>query len=92
MIFAIRIYIGTDTSINFWIQLQGIRAGDSQRVDWYTPTGTYWFSFGNTMQADYWYYYFWTYINVPHDSLAGRWNAKYYINNQLVANEYVQVA
>ena len=77
-------YTYSDTAINFWVQLQGIRLNDLQRVDWYTPTGSLWFSYSYTAPQDYWYYYFWTYIHIPNDSLAGKWSAKYYINNQLV--------
>jgi murein DD-endopeptidase len=85
------IYTHSDTAINFWIQLQGMRAGDVQRVDWYTPSGTFWFSYSYTTPQDYWYAYFWTYINIPPDTTAGLWNAKYYINNQLTADEHVMV-
>ncbi len=77
-------YTLLDTAVNYWVQLQGVRKNDVQRVDWYTPTGSYWFSFSYTTPQDYWYYYFWTYINMPNDSLAGKWNAKYYVNNQFV--------
>lgn len=77
-------YTKIDTSINYWIQLQGVRKGDVQRVDWYTPKGQFWFTFSYTTPQDYWYYYFWTYINMPDDSLAGKWNARYYVNNNLI--------
>lgn len=85
-------YTKSDTAVSFWIQLQGVRKGDVQRVDWYTPKGQYWFSFSHTTPQDYWHYYFWTYINMPDDSLAGLWEARYFINNQLVTKRHFYVS
>ncbi|RYE25372.1 MAG: T9SS type A sorting domain-containing protein [Sphingobacteriales bacterium] len=85
------IYTHSDTAINFWIQTQGVHTGDVQRVDWYTPNATFWYSYSYTTPADYWYSYFWTYINIPPDTLAGTWSAQYFVNNMPVTTEYVNV-
>ncbi len=76
------IYIDKDTAVNVWVQLQGIRKGDTQRVDWYDTSGNMFFTFSYTTPQDYWYYYFWSYINVPPEHTWGKhYNVKYYINN-----------
>ncbi|MBS1773684.1 MAG: peptidoglycan DD-metalloendopeptidase family protein [Bacteroidetes bacterium] len=83
-------YINQDTTVCFWIQMQGIHANDSQRVDWYDNNGAFWFTYTYKATNDGWYYYYWTYINMPKS--PGTWTAKYYINNQFIAqrNFYVQ--
>ena len=76
--------VGIDTTVNFWIQMQGLHAGDSLRTDWYTPGGTYWFSYTYVQDSDAWYNYYWTYINMP--DTIGKWTTRFYINNNLVAS------
>lgn len=71
-----------DTAVNFWIQLQGIRQGDTQRVDWYDTSGALYFTYTYITPQDYWYYFYWSYINVPPLHSAGKnYTVKYYINN-----------
>lgn len=75
-------YVGLDTDVNFWIQMQGVRLADSQRVDWYTPAGVLWYSFTYHNTEDWWYDYFWTYIAMP--TISGTWHAQYSVNNILI--------
>lgn len=77
-------YAGLDDTVNFWIQVQGLRTGDSLRTDWYSPGGTYWFSYTSVQPSDTWYYYYWTYIYTP--DTPGVWTTKFYVNNDSVAS------
>lgn len=59
--------------LNFWAQLQGLRAGKLMHIKWFTPNGILWFDYAYTLDKDYWYYYYWSYIT--HSNLAiGEWN------------------
>lgn len=82
-------YYGIDTTVNFWIEAQGIRRSDSEKFEWFTPSGAYWFGYASRSPQNWWYYYNWSYINTP-DS-AGLWTAKYYVNNILTATKVFYV-
>jgi hypothetical protein len=77
-------YAGIDTTVNYWLELQGMRTGDVARVDWYTPAGILWYSYSYTIPNDWWYDYFWTYITMP--AAPGTWTAKFYANSTLVSS------
>lgn len=83
-------YPGRDTTVCFWVQMQGLRTGDIESIYWYSPSGAYWFSYADTMRQNWWYYYNWSYINVP-DS-PGIWTAKQYVNTQLVQTRTFYIA
>jgi len=76
-------YAGIDDTVNFWIQAQGLRTGDSIRTDWYSPGGAYWFSYTTVQPYNGWYYYYWNYIYTP--DTIGTWTTKFYVNNVLVS-------
>jgi hypothetical protein len=78
-------YTGVDDTVNFWLQMQGLRSGDSLRIDWYSPGGAYWFSYTSVQDSDAWYYYYWNYIYTP--DTPGAWTAKFYVNNSLAASK-----
>lgn len=77
-------YAGVDTAVNYWTQMQGVRAGDTQRVDWYTPSGVFWYTYSYVTPSDWWYDYFWTYITMP--TIPGTWHADYYVNSAWVSS------
>ncbi len=61
--------------LNFWAQLSGLKAGKKLHIKWFTPDGTLWFDYANTLDSDYWYYYYWSYIT--HSNLAlGEWTIR----------------
>ena len=65
----------SDSSLNFWAHLYGVRAGKELSLTWYTPSNAKWFSYTITLDRDYWYYYYWSFIN--HQDLAeGTWSVK----------------
>ncbi|NDC41358.1 MAG: hypothetical protein EBZ77_07390 [Chitinophagia bacterium] len=78
-------YLGVDTTVNFWVEAQGIHTGDTARFEWYSPLGSLWFSYYNISSRDWWYYYDWSYINTP--DTTGWWTAKYYVRNRPVATQ-----
>ncbi len=52
-------------AIAYWSILYGLRKGDTLTTNWITPEGTLWFSYHYEVPNDAWYFYYWTYINVP---------------------------
>jgi murein DD-endopeptidase MepM/ murein hydrolase activator NlpD len=72
--------------ISYWALINGIRENDELTVNWYTPQKTLWYNYSTTVNSDYWYYYFWTYIN--HENLApGQWNIELLRNDKVVKND-----
>ena len=76
------IYYTNDSFVCYWALEKGVHPGDSSRIVWLDPLGKlyYTYSFSHNTQ-DYWYYYFFTYINKP--KVAGIYSYKYYYNNKL---------
>ena len=76
-----------DTIVCFWALMQGLKKGDSSRVDWYTPSGQFWYSYAYQHSSDLWYAYTWTYINRPPVNIPGKWTAKYYVKGKLITSQ-----
>ena len=76
-----------DTIVCFWALMQGLKKGDSSRVDWYTPGGTFWYSYGYAHSSNLWYAYTWTYINRPPSNMPGTWEARYYVKIKLITSQ-----
>jgi len=74
----------SDESITYWAILNGIRKGDSLSINWYTPDESLWFRFSFEAINDAWYYYYWSYINVPTINTFGEWKTRMYRNEILV--------
>ncbi|PCJ65209.1 MAG: hypothetical protein COA58_10120 [Bacteroidetes bacterium] len=75
----------SDSSLNFWAHMYGLRAGKELSLIWYTPSNTVWFNYSITLDRDYWYYYYWSFIN--HTNLAeGDWNIKLNYDGSEIAN------
>ncbi|MBO6515323.1 MAG: DUF3859 domain-containing protein [Bacteroidia bacterium] len=80
----------SDSVLNFWAHLSGVRKGKVVQTDWYAPDGQLWFSFDVTLDQDYWYYYFWTFIN--HQNLAiGEWKVVLLYDGKQVVEEAFEV-
>jgi hypothetical protein len=78
-------FYSRDPAITYWNIQYGLRKGDSLRMDWYDPSGLLWFSYGNRLSRDWWYYYFWSYIDAPASGVEGKWSVKIFRENSLVA-------
>lgn len=85
------VFTPTDSIINYWSLLYGIRKGDSLRLDWYNPSGMLWYSFPYKAPTDFWYFYFWTYILFPSSGPEGMWYTQLYRNGVLVQKTYFNV-
>lgn len=73
----------SDSNLNYWAMLHGLRKGDVLTLRWYTPDGNEWFSFSNTLTQDFWYYYYWSFID--HTDLAeGEWMVSLDRNNNTI--------
>ncbi|MCY7410025.1 MAG: peptidoglycan DD-metalloendopeptidase family protein [Chitinophagales bacterium] len=76
------IFSTNDDAITFWMQGYGVQAGDVSKIKWYAADGSLWFSYNFTHPTEYWYFYWWSYIDVP-ATKPGLWKAEYYLNNEL---------
>ncbi len=79
-------YTGDDL-VCFWNLQTGVRLGDSSRIDWYTPSGDFWFSFTNYYTQDWWYFYYYSYINTPPNDLIGEWTYRFFHNDEFVLED-----
>jgi len=75
-------YLGIDSVISFWTLQYGLSDGDQSSIEWFSPDNDLWFSWNLTYNQDWWYHYFWSYINMPPANLAGNWKAVYSVNGQ----------
>lgn len=53
---SLQIPPSSNSSLNFWSHLYGLRTNDELRIQWLTPSNIEWFSFSTTIDQDYWYY------------------------------------
>ncbi|MEO6831328.1 MAG: peptidoglycan DD-metalloendopeptidase family protein [Chitinophagaceae bacterium] len=79
-------FYASDPAITYWNLQYGLRKGDSLRIDWIAPNSNLWFRYGYELSRDWWYYYYSSYINAPTTGVPGKWTAKLYRNNVLVAS------
>jgi hypothetical protein len=87
---SLQIPPSSNSSLNFWSHLYGLRTNDELRIQWLTPSNIEWFSFSTTIDQDYWYYYYWTFIN--HENLAeGEWTVVLNRNNTKIAEQKFEV-
>ena len=71
-----------------WSHMYGLKKGSTLTVKWYTPDNQLWFSHDFTMERDWWYYYFWTYIN-NEDLPEGTWHVELeYEGNRVINQEF----
>lgn len=72
----------TDTIIAYWNIGYGLRKNDSFKIEWYTPDNQLWFKFTYKFEQDWWYFFYWSYINIPPLDKTGLWHVKLYRNNK----------
>jgi len=77
------VFAAADPLVTFWMQGYGVFPGDISTVKWFDPVGNLWFQFNYEHVYEWWYYYFWTYINTPPADKAGLWTVQYLVNNEL---------
>jgi murein DD-endopeptidase MepM/ murein hydrolase activator NlpD len=77
---------GEDEYIAYWSILYGVRKGDVFRIEWFDPEGFLWFSFDYEALDDAWYFYYWSYIDMPPTEKGGDWLVKV-SRNGLVMDE-----
>jgi hypothetical protein len=68
-----------NTPVLFWSHVSGLKKGDILTTRWITPTQTEWFQYSVTMQRDWWYYFYFSYINNT-DLDKGQWKTVLEIN------------
>ncbi len=81
-----------DPVVTFWMQGYGVFPGDISTVKWYDPQGNLWSQFDYVHPLEWWYYYFWTYINTPPADKAGIWTVEYLVNDDLKLVDSFKVA
>ena len=79
-----------DEDLNFWAHLSGVRKGKKLETKWYTPQNVLWFNYPITLTQDYWYYFYWTYIN--HQNLAmGGWKVELEYDGDVIISQTFDV-
>lgn len=73
-----------DTYATYWSLLHGLRAGDSRSVEWLTPNDSTWFENGYKLSIDWWYYYYWSYIDIQDSVPYVEWTIKFSRNSEVV--------
>jgi hypothetical protein len=81
-----QIFHAGDSAVAYWALLKGLKAGDSLTLRWLQPDNGLWFTFHYRVPNDAWYFYFWSYIDVPLMYQAGNWKAQL-LRNGKAANE-----
>jgi len=81
----------SDSSLYFWAHLYGLRKDKELSIKWYTPQNVEWFEYSFFLDQDYWYYYYWSFIN--HQNLPiGNWLVKLFYDGTEIAAESFEVA
>lgn len=76
-------FIGIDSVITFWALQYGLLEGDVSRIDWFTPSNNLWLSWDLSYNQDWWYHYYWSYMDMPPPGLEGDWRVVYSVNGQI---------
>ncbi|MFN0036215.1 MAG: M23 family metallopeptidase [Saprospiraceae bacterium] len=76
-------FSSADAVVTFWMQGYGVFPGDVSTVRWFDPEGNLWFQFEYEHLYEWWYYYFWAYINAPPANKSGQWTVQYLVNDEL---------
>jgi len=77
-------YSGDDEAITYWNICYGVRKNDVLKLRWIRPNGQEWFSFDYTADRDFWYFYYWSYIDVPSLQDEGLWTTELLLNNEII--------
>ncbi len=77
------VFSASDPVVTFWMEGYGVLPGDISTTRWFDPEGNLWFQFDYQHPYEWWYYYFWSYINIPPADKAGLWTVEYSVNNDL---------
>jgi hypothetical protein len=72
-----------DTYFTYWSLMHGLRDGDTFSLDWITPDGSIWSENTFWLGMDWWYYYYWSYIEIQNSMPYGEWTVNFYRNEVL---------
>lgn len=80
----------SDSSLYFWAHLYGLRKDKELSIKWYTPENVEWFEYSFFLDKDYWYYYYWSFID--HQNLdIGDWTVKLFYDGVEISSEVFEV-
>ncbi|MCG8331208.1 MAG: peptidoglycan DD-metalloendopeptidase family protein [Chitinophagales bacterium] len=83
---------GVDSIITFWTLQYGLLDGDISQIEWFTPTNDLWLSWDLPYEQDWWYHYFWAYIDMPSIGLEGNWRVVYSVNEQVQKEDFFTIS
>ncbi len=75
-----RHFSAADPVITFWMQGYGVFPGDVCTLQWFDPEGKLWFQFDYKHKKERWYFYWWSYIEVPPVGKVGLWSVRFLVN------------
>lgn len=80
----------SDSLLYFWSHMYGLRKGKELSIKWYTPDNEEWFDYSFPLDRDYWYYYYWSFID--HQNLAiGNWSVKLFYDGTEITSKSFNV-
>jgi hypothetical protein len=72
-----------DSYFTYWSLIHGLRNGDTISLDWITPDSSIWSHSTYWLGMDWWYYYYWSYIEIQNTMPFGEWTINFYRNGEL---------
>lgn len=80
----------SENPVVLWSHMYGLQKGKTLTANWYTPDDALWFTFDYVMEQDWWYYYFWTYIN--NENLEeGTWHVELEYDGERIVRQAFEV-
>jgi len=80
----------SDSVINFWAHIYGVRKGKEVTINWKNPSNTMISTFSYFLDHDYWYYYYWSYLE--HQNLSpGQWNVELIYDDNKVLEQAFKI-
>lgn len=73
----------SDEAISYWSINYGMREGDELEIRWIAPDQSLWFTYSLTLDQDFWYYYYWSYVDFPMNGPEGLWSVQFLRNGSL---------
>lgn len=84
--------IGVDSVISFWTLQYGLLDGAVSKIQWFTPSNVLWSEWSLPYDQDWWYHYFWSYIDMPPTGFEGTWKVVYRVNGKVESAVNFEVA
>ncbi|NOT36981.1 MAG: M23 family metallopeptidase [Saprospiraceae bacterium] len=83
--------IDKDYYATYWNLGHGLRKGDRYSFQWYNEAGIKVWQVEDISDADYWYYYLWSNVDIKNLGSCNKCEIRYLINNQVIEKKNFSV-